>query len=119
MKTTHGNRSNHGKDEVRHRLVTRLQRKAAPHWRADLLGCVPELVRLMDEAHDVSILSISACVRDVVTQRCMTGAGCSAHDAAELELHVALVLDAMDRARRRELRDGEWDATPVPPQMFG
>lgn len=112
-------KTNHKNEEVRHLLVVRFQRDAAPEWQTDLIGCVPELVMLLDEAHDRPIESIKASVRDLITQRCMTGAGRVTHDPAGLEAHTAIVLDAMARALRKELRDGEWDATPVPPQMFG
>lgn len=88
-------------------------------WSDDLCRCVPVFMALMEQSHERPMDQMRTAVRDIIVERCTTGAGICSHDMATLERHVDLVVKAMEQTRLYEVRKGEWDETPVPPQMFG
>jgi len=103
--------------ETEHRLLEAISTRCAADWLSDVHQFAPHLVHLMRECRESSVDQIEPVVREIVLEHTRDRSFDCQED--EIDRHVEIILDAMDRVRNEQVRAGKWSDAPVPPMMFG
>ena len=84
---------------------------------------LPELIDLLEEAHERSVGELEPAVRELVAeQNFVEESGDPVIEGAHhqvTELYVTVSLRVLERVRQRAFDEGAWSNMPATPQMFG
>ncbi len=102
-------------------LFEGIARRGGSEWACELRGCLSVLIDLMHDNCQTSVPELQDAVRRIVFEHTDIDEGGDAqhHDTHTALRQIEVVINELERIRRKRINRGDWSQVPCPPLMFG